>query len=314
MGSVFRDVLPPSALAMLLDEVISLEDSDYEPPDDPRAFTSGSYWCPVNQPDFKPRNLVERYIDGLARLEAFRHAVDVTRMAGAEWWIQAQDPDEAPKGFHTDCNIYMSDSGAITRNPDVASVFYLRGTGGACTTLFMTGCSSLGGCLGPTAIFAQRSASSELVPAEPPAAAVVFPSPSQLMLFSGDLHHGVLWAAATQYHTDTRYTLLVNWWCQRPRAVIHDLPSCFVTDAELPQPPQIGNPDCGVLVGPQVEYADGFASTRELWEAQKIPDQVAEAWDSNDCPAAVIVRWVDTCQQAGQGRWVHKIRPLMLWT
>ena len=74
---------------------------------------------------------------------------------------------------------------------------------------------------GPTAVFAQRSVSSDLVPAEPPvallavrsgvhnwlrfqAAVVVFPSPSQLMIFSGDLYHGVLWAASTQHHTDTR--------------------------------------------------------------------------------------------------------------
>ena len=86
--SVFRDVLPPSSLAALLEEVIMLDDSEYEAPDDPRAFTSGSYWCPVNEPDFEPRNLVEKYICGLAGLDSFRQAVDVSQMAGAEWWIQ----------------------------------------------------------------------------------------------------------------------------------------------------------------------------------------------------------------------------------
>jgi len=272
--SVFRDVLPPSSLAALLEEVIMLDDSEYEAPDDPRAFTSGSYWCPVNQPHFVPRNLVEKYICGLAGLDSFRQAVDVSRMAGAEWWIQGQDPGEAPKGFHTDCNIYMSDTGdSITRNPDVASVFYLRGAGG------------------PTAVFAQRSVSSDLVPAEPPAAVVVFPSPSQLMLFSGDLYHGVLWAASTRHHTDTRYTLLVNWWTERPSGGIHDLPSCFETDAELPEPPQTEHADSGMQTVPQVEYTGGLASTCEAWEAQTVPRKIADAWDSNGYPAAVFVRW-----------------------
>ena len=45
--SVFRDVLPPALFTRLKEHAITVEASEYEAPDDPAAFTSGSCWCPL---------------------------------------------------------------------------------------------------------------------------------------------------------------------------------------------------------------------------------------------------------------------------
>lgn len=106
--------------------------------------------------------------------------------------------------------------------PLLSSVLYLTGTSGAAPQA-------------PTVILDQRFDHEEgcPVPEDPTCATLVFPRCNAYCLFDGALGHGVLESGSD----GRRATLLVNWWAQRPAAVLPP-PAC---DAEAPAPPQLGN-------------------------------------------------------------------------
>ena len=83
---VYRGVLPKEQFSELVATVVAVDELEFEPPEDPLAFTSGSFWCPALDDQFEPRNAIEEMILGLTKCERFRSVVGLEAMAGAEWY------------------------------------------------------------------------------------------------------------------------------------------------------------------------------------------------------------------------------------
>lgn len=116
--------------------------------------------------------------------------------------LKHQDSDDAPKGFHTDCD--------LVRHPDGGEVDVVYPIGSSVLYLGSEG--------GPTAIFGQRPRpGGGLEPTLPQSVAVSFPVPNQYLWFGGDLYHAVL-HPRIPLGTSTRYTLLMNFWGYRTPA------------------------------------------------------------------------------------------------
>ena len=182
--------------------------SDYECPEKPDALTHGTYWVPCGVSS-APGNAVEEYICKVSRSAAFTKATG-GGFIGAEWWWQDTDNTDPPKCYHTDCDLCVSDDGYTKLFPAVSSVFYTSTVGG------------------PTIVFNQIDKSGDLTPETPTEAVLSFPKPNQLLLFNGELYHGVLHPLETNPFLEgaQRLTLLVNWWKRRPNGP-NDLPNEF---------------------------------------------------------------------------------------
>mmetsp|Transcript_24612 Transcript_24612/g.46711 ORF Transcript_24612/g.46711 Transcript_24612/m.46711 type:complete len:337 (+) Transcript_24612:419-1429(+) len=217
---VFKDVLPSAIFNDLQEDIVKVIESDYEPPFHPGTLTFGTYWWGSKNGDSsaEPRNAIEEAIVHMYN-QVLSEVLDVSRMAGAEWWIQETDCHDEPKELHTDCDVQLLDDGSCLRqHPCISSVFYFDVIGG------------------PTVVFDQtKTDHSGLVPAVPTRVAVMHPQPNHLLVFQGDLFHGVL-------HPDhfpegvSRYVLLVNWWPRRPGGP-SSLPKeyCFPRDTHKPE-------------------------------------------------------------------------------
>ena len=149
---VARQVLVEPLLSQVQLAASNYLDEDMTPPDDPTALCS-THWLPLAAASWPespraahaPRHALEAAVVEVARAAASARLPSMrgAAVAGLEWWLQEQWPDDAPKEHHTDKVLGISSSGVAGEagaplHPLLSSVTYLSSTGG------------------PTAIFAQR--------------------------------------------------------------------------------------------------------------------------------------------------------------
>ncbi|KAJ1625050.1 hypothetical protein T492DRAFT_1042679 [Pavlovales sp. CCMP2436] len=267
VGSVLPAELLSRAIADLGD-IIELHESS--PPDESDAsFTSGSFYGAIDGgPSANAVEEAARYIE--ANSAALRAMLHGSKACGYEWWWQEHEPDEAPKGFHTDkCAALQpaetaanSEARVVEAHPLVSSVLYLTDEGG------------------PTAVFDQHLESGECGtlarPAVPAQIIISAPSSNRLLLFDGRLLHGVL-HRPNGPAAGLRRTLLINWWEERPPGVAGAPPSfaCARPPAEDGVSAESGESErpafpAVIQLGPVRFLADA----REHWGAQRAPPEV----------------------------------------
>eukprot|EP00993_Chasmostoma_nieuportense_P002159 NODE_2981_length_1053_cov_25.490281_g2843_i0.p1 GENE.NODE_2981_length_1053_cov_25.490281_g2843_i0~~NODE_2981_length_1053_cov_25.490281_g2843_i0.p1 ORF type:complete len:300 (-),score=55.69 NODE_2981_length_1053_cov_25.490281_g2843_i0:96-995(-) len=193
---LYNHTLPPVLYTTLHSEIrhmISSSDN-YTDDGDAMSLSFGTYWCPL---DLQPRNTIEQAVQYLhQRLPLPANIV------GAEWWWQAPTLMEAPKEYHTDKDVRLSQP---PTHPLLSSVFYF-GTVGGPTVVFGQSTDGVGG----------------LYPALPHTVVLSWPQPNQYLLFHGHLYHGVAHPGAgagksTPANQELeRHTFLINWWTHHP--------------------------------------------------------------------------------------------------
>ena len=185
-------------------------------PEVPTALCN-THWLPLGtEAELSPQHALEAAVVAVVRsaigaaLPPLRNDGGAT-VAGVEWWLQEQWPDDLPKELHTDCSVCVprADDDA-PKHPLVSSVLYLSETGG------------------PTAVFLPAAGAAEAAASDEPlttsgsyAVALGFPRAGALLLFQGDLLHCVLHPpppplAAAPTEAQPRRTLLVNFWAAKP--------------------------------------------------------------------------------------------------
>merc|ERR1711939_536097 len=121
----------PDLFSELFVDYKRVVESDYDPPGNPDSLTFGTYWFQLKGRSRPPKNAIEQTILQLSSHPLMRSLLDIDSFEGAEWWFQEQDSDDAPKEFHTDVDLHRdADGNFISKNPDVASVFYFDAIGG----------------------------------------------------------------------------------------------------------------------------------------------------------------------------------------
>jgi hypothetical protein len=295
------DSCPTAVLADVLDAVLferarrdffRVVESEFEPPYKEDSFTSGTYWfsLPAAGEAAAPRNAIEAAAVSISRSAPFRELVDVGRVAGVEWWFQEQGAEDTAKDYHTDCDVQIKrgtdgqDDVVIERRPALSSVFYLDDFGG------------------PTVVFGQTEVAAGLSPRWPTRAVASFPHPNQLFVFRGDLFHGVLATTQPNPTERSRFTLLYNWWLDRPHGPA-DLPACFAfDDTDAARSEQVAsscsNGNDSVTEGEisprrreHVEWGGSsgscaFSQSGHLpaWRAQQLPEELASVARSPGAP------------------------------
>ena len=234
-----------------------------------------THWLPLHEGlhTRPPANALEAHAARLVQLPDVqrRLGAETASLAGVEWWLQEQDPDDEPKGLHTDKDVTFGaeeESSCIERCPFVSSVLYLSDTGG------------------PTAVFDQRKRDSTLWPRVPTAVTLGFPRRGQLLLFDGALLHGVLHpppgVARALSSEQPRRTLLVNLWRDEPAAAREPAAQQPV---ELPPPPPTTaapavagcNSGASSLEPLSLELPHAFLDDAPSWRAQHLPPPLSEA-------------------------------------
>lgn len=276
-----------TAAAMYLDQGLA-------PPDAPEALCT-THWLPLASgswpnapaPARPPRHALEAAV-----LAVVATAASVTlpplqgiSVGGAEWWLQEQWPDDAPKEHHTDKAVALAASdqddgvcapiGSSVQHPLISSVLYLSVSGGP-TAVF--GQRGNGGSIAPYGDAAGPSPPSEPLPG---CAALAFPTPGSLLYFQGDLLHCVLHTppaplGVAPTESEPRRTLLINFWATRPPGA---------SDVPLPLPPWpgVGNTlsTVGALCEPRLLQVDApFARDASSWRQQHLPPALSL---SNGC-------------------------------
>ena len=299
--AVYRDVLHPSLLAAVVQAVNVYLDSEQPPllPDSMHTTLCATHWAPLTdeEPAAHP---IEQLVAALYRLirrgASPLHADEAAGLAGGEWWVQEQALDDCPKEFHTDQDLCLLPGRdgvqSSVAHPALSSVFYLDGIGGA------------------TAVFAQRRCVvargvSTLEPPLPPHAALAFPTPNQLLLFRGDLLHGVLQPLGTARGprpTDEapRRTVLVNFWNGRPSAAhapAPPLPPPHAADERRP-----ASPSCADFV--QLPASSSFEAER--WREQRLPETAVGSLPKGEGPPPPVLlsfssRPPADCERCGAG-------------
>ncbi|GAB5353061.1 hypothetical protein AAMO2058_000006000 [Amorphochlora amoebiformis] len=264
---VFDDVFSEEDLSDLKSDLIHVIDHSQAPPENEKAFVTGTYWVPLDAkartPNAEGKNGVERAILYLTRqLKTRGRGIEriMDQAVGCEWWFQEQGPDDHPKEFHTDVNIEFNPEEkdeikkSVYKYPLLSSVFYF-GSLDHDKTIYPH-------LISPTVVFSQsprptNSIEHILQPMVPERALVCYPKPNRLMVFEGDLWHAVVAPYCCPHQrnakgkpstpilgrgwdVDTRYTLLVNWWKSKP---IGPLPHPLKTTKKLrksaPSPPNL---------------------------------------------------------------------------
>ncbi len=186
--AVITNVLPTELFDELVNEVRSM-------PQAQRVYGAASFYVPVH--NHTSRNKLEYLIlNHLAPLVIGSAETMAHSWKGIEWWIQYRDPNDS-KEFHLDTAIsYCRDMGYESLDrcpfyPAVGTVFYLDEVGG------------------PTVVMDQVMSACGLSPPIPESITVVHPERNKMLLFRGDLLHGVLNSNAA---AGKRLTLLVNYW------------------------------------------------------------------------------------------------------
>lgn len=174
------------------------------------------------------RHPVEALIVRLHRA-LMRHQLDET-FAGAEWWLQVRrrrrtsaarthrlrilthraQSYESGRGlsFHFDKDEHAMASRGEMLHPTLSSILYLTGSLAAPRQ-------------SPTVLLQQLfdADAGEPVPENPSRCVLVFPQRANFLVFDGALGHGVLDGVGS----DTRMTLLINWWDHQPEARVWGL-------------------------------------------------------------------------------------------
>ena len=267
---VLGSVLDAELFERVRRDFFRVVESEFQPPEKDDSFTSGTYWfsLPAAGQGAAPRNAIEAAAIAISCSEPFRELLNVGSLTGVEWWFQEQGPEDAAKDYHTDCDVQIKRGhGAqgdvvVERRPLLSSVFYLDDFGG------------------PTVVFGQTEPESgaRLSPRLPRSAVASFPHPNQLLVFRGDLFHGVLATTQPNPTERSRFTLLLNWWSDRPHGPA-DLPPCFVF-AQRHEPTSCA---AGADRACRREYAEwaapdhaSFAQSGHLaaWQAQRLPGEL----------------------------------------
>lgn len=147
--------------------------------------------------------------------------------SGAEWWCQVYNSPGRGLPFHWDKDEGGLNKNGVTsmRHPLLSCVLYLN-TKDECTREP----------LGATAVLEQRwsNATAAAVPVTCRSSLFVWPRHNRLLVFDGDLSHGVLDAHASGA---TRRTLLINWWAgEAPAGVARLGADDYAQVYHLPRP------------------------------------------------------------------------------
>jgi hypothetical protein len=268
---VLRSVLGTELFDQVRRDFFRIVESEFEPPEKEDSFTSGTYWfsLPAAGQHATPHNAIEAAAITISRSPQFREFVDVEELAGVEWWFQEQGAEDAAKDYHTDCDVQITrgiggqDDVVVERRPHLSSVFYLDDFGG------------------PTVVFGQTEPESGagLSPRLPTTAVASFPHPNQFLVFRGDLFHGVLATTQPNPTERSRFTLLLNWWPERPHGPV-DLPPCFAFGQTLEPTTSSGTGDSDMRQREYVEWvAPGHKSFTQsghlpAWQAQQLPSEL----------------------------------------
>lgn len=249
---VITNVLSKELLDELVHEVVGM-------PEAQQVYGAASFYVPLH--NHTSRNKVEHLLlTHLAPLVVGSSESRLPEWQGIEWWIQYRDTHDS-KEFHLDTALtHCRDLGyeALDRcpfYPAIGTVFYLDDVGG------------------PTVVLDQVMSSCGLHPPLPEAVTVVNPAKNKLLLFRGDLLHGVLNSPTS---SGKRLTLLVNYW----RGDVHaGSVDTYRSDA-------VGVSAVARLAGNAVsqhsvvrpavyvsEYS--FADDMEYWQRQLLPPSLA---------------------------------------
>eukprot|EP00808_Paulinella_micropora_P026067 g39227.t1 len=282
-SALFQAVLPAPLLSAVQQEVARLVNYFAQQQDQPageEAFLNATFWCPLRvERDtsrlalLAPRNAVEAAIEHLVcHSAALRQVLPIERVAGVEWWFHFESPADAPKEFHSDCDVRLARdavsgkyTSATTSYPLVSSVLYLDAQ-----------------LQRPTVVFDQvQDQQGLLQPACPPSVLVCFPQPNQLFLFRGDRRHAVFDEVAPRSTESdqpacSRRTVLINFWSERPGGAA-DLPAelARVQDSWAAGPHGLGGHSCTPCTWRSSYFpAQSFEQQRTLWEQQQLPPDV----------------------------------------
>ena len=198
-AAVFDNALPPDLLAHCAAA------------SDTWAACGPNFWvpldCATSTDDSQYHTLAEQVVASLhARILA--RLLPAGSWSGAEWWCQVYNSPGRGLPFHWDKDEAGLTRDGVTsmRHPLLSCVLYLN-TADECSREP----------LGATAVLEQRwcNATAAAVPPTCRESLFVLPRHNRLLVFDGDLSHGVLDADAGGA---TRRTLLVNWWAGDPPA------------------------------------------------------------------------------------------------
>ncbi|MSR78455.1 MAG: hypothetical protein EXS63_09600 [Candidatus Omnitrophica bacterium] len=151
-------------------------------------------WFPLNR---SPRYLPEKVIAHLYRLIQRECKV---RYLGAEWWMGYRKPEDSFH-YHVDRDESLFQKTRKMVNPDLATILYVTGSGGA---TFI-----------PNDFI--RPETGKISRAAVTSSLKIFPRPNKYAAFSGNLFHSVLAGEpSSSPNAELRITFLVNFWNQRP--------------------------------------------------------------------------------------------------
>lgn len=297
--AVYQDVLDPALLRAVQAAAAAYLDGPPVPDSMSRRTLCSTHWVPL-QEESAAHHAIEQAAALLFALilrgDSLLSPDQAADLVGGEWWLQEQGGDDFPKEFHTDQDLYVVESadGSIcssSSHPTLSSVLYLGDVGGA------------------TAVFSQRrraadeaSGCSALVPEEPARAVLSFPRKNQLLVFRGDLLHGVMHPMLPPRGvppTDDapRLTLLINFWSRRP------------SGAHAPHPPlppphpiaggsgELGKDARAGMGGPRlveiVEIVCGvsFDSDASFWREQRVPPAVESTLLSHGTHPPLVINY-----------------------
>jgi hypothetical protein len=237
-AAVFDNALPPDLLAHCTAA------------SDAWAACAPNFWVPrdcaavASTDDTQFRTLAEQVVASL-HARCLTHLLPAGSWSGAEWWCQVYNSPGRGLPFHWDKDEAGLSRDGVTsmRHPLFSCVLYLN-TADECSRQP----------LGATAVLEQRwcNATAAAVPPTCRQSVFVWPRHNRLLVFDGDLSHGVLDADAAGA---TRRTLLVNWWAGDPPAGVIRLdaeeyaqkyrlprPVDCSSDMDLPQPAAVPMP------------------------------------------------------------------------
>ena len=198
-----------------------------------------------------PRTTVEELIANVIAPVAL--GSDLMQFAGADWWVQPRTAENA-KSYHSDTDTQNCHATGEKEchGADVSTVFYLDSAGG------------------PTIMFNQSFGPNGLKPRIPNQLGLCEPRVGRLLVFRGDLYHGVLKRPGSA----RRLTLLVNLWRSKPdQALAWTPPETPRKQHRHVGPPVAHRPVPLTPVSISTTFDKGF----EDWQAQKLPKHIEKA-------------------------------------
>jgi len=206
LGRLFRDALPPALLNAAMaeaDRIAGVEENYWMPRSDVLRACHATPAQPAGDlavAEMVAAALYERVLRPHGLLG------EDSGWSGAEWWAQTYETPGDGLAFHFDKDeAAMAERGEM-RTPLVSCVVYLAEEGEGKPRL------------GATMVLDQAydHEAEAAVPETSARCVLVWPSLGNVLVFDGNLAHGVTDSANLE---DTRRTLLVNWWAERPENV-----------------------------------------------------------------------------------------------